>query len=96
MMKSIRPIIATIFLAIFSLIQFVDLHVFDHEANDVDCQLCQMTSEDTKDDGYLNVDSIEIPSIITIPSNVVRNSYEQHYFDSPTQYLFFNKAPPTA
>ncbi len=94
-MKSNRHIIASIFLVMFSFIQLADLHVFDHDANDLDCNVCQLVSEN-QNDGYIGADIIEIPCVIAIPADVVRSSYEQKYFDSSNNYSFLNKAPPAA
>ncbi len=94
-MKSYRHIIASIFLMIFSFIQLADLHVLDHDSGDTDCQICLLASE-KHNDGFLNAEVVEIPCIITVPANVVRINYEQHYFDSTINYSLLNKAPPTA
>ena len=94
-MKSKRPIVASIFLAVFCLIQLADLHVLNHDANDADCQICLLTS-DKQDDGFLPTEITKAPCIITIPADVVRSNYEQHYFTASIDYSFLNKAPPTA
>ncbi|WP_109436347.1 hypothetical protein [Aquimarina sp. AU119] len=94
-MKSNRHIVASIFLILFSFIQLADLHVLGHDANDIDCNVCQMVSENPND-GYISTEIIEIPSVITIPANVVRIKYVQQYFDYSSKYSFLNKAPPAA
>ncbi len=94
-MKSNRHSIASIFLILFSFIQLADLHVLGHDANDIDCTVCQMISENPND-GYISIEVIEIPSVITIPANVVRINYVQQYFDYSSKYSFLNKAPPAA
>lgn len=94
-MKSSRPIIASIFLVLFSFIQLADLHVLDHDANDLDCKICQLTSEN-QNDGYVGAVIVEAPCIIIIPADVVRSNYEQRYFDSSVTYSLHNKAPPVA
>ncbi len=94
-MKSNRHIIASILLVLFSFMQLADLHVLDHDANDVDCNICQLASENHSDD-YIGVDIVETPCVITIPADVVRATYEQRYFYSSVNYSFLNKAPPAA
>ncbi len=94
-MKSNRSIIASIFLALFCLIQLADTHVLSHDAGDTDCQICLLASE-KQSDGFLNAETIEVPCIITIPADVVRINYEQNYFDTTINYSLLNKAPPSA
>ncbi len=94
-MKSGRNIIASILLVLFSFMQLADLHVLDHDTNDVDCSICQLALENHSD-GYTSVDIVETPCVITIPADVVRSNYEQRYFDTSISYSFLNKAPPTA
>ncbi len=94
-MKSNRHIIASIFLALFCIIQFADVHVLSHDSGDTDCQICLFSSE-KQNDGFLGTQITEIPCIITIPAEIVRSSYEQTYFDSQINYSLLNKAPPAA
>lgn len=94
-MKSNRHIIASILLVMFSFIQLADLHVFDHDSDDVDCKICLLASEN-QNDGYIGVEILKAPCVIAIPTNVVRTTYEQRYFDSSNNYSFLNKAPPSA
>ncbi len=94
-MKSSRPIIASIFLALFSFIQLADLHVLDHDANDIDCTICQLASENHNDD-FVSSDIITIPCVIAVPADIVRSTYEQQYFDTTLDYSLLNKAPPAA
>ncbi len=94
-MKSNRHIIASIFLVMFSFIQLADLHVLDHDANDIDCTICQFASQDQNNE-FVNSETVEIPNAICIPADIVRISYEQKYFDSSNKHSFLNKAPPAA
>ncbi len=95
-MKSYRHIIAVIFLALFCLTELADIHVFTHDAGDTDCQLCVLAFENQSNDGFLGTEIVEVPTIILIPADVVRTSYEKHYFDSQLNYSLQNKAPPAA
>ncbi len=94
-MKSNRHIIASIFLALFCILQLADLHMLSHDAGDADCHLCLLSIEN-QDDGFIGTEILEIPCIISIPADIVRSNYEQNYFDSQISYLLQNKAPPTA
>ncbi|SHI97492.1 hypothetical protein [Aquimarina spongiae] len=94
-MKSERRIIAAIFLALFCLMQLAEVHVFSHDGDDGDCQLCLISAEKIND-GFLNTEEVNVPCIIVIPTDVVRSTYEQRYFTSTVKNTFLNKAPPIA
>ena len=94
-MKNNRTIIASIFLALFCLIQLTDIHVFSHDSGDTDCQICLLSSE-KQNDGFIGTEVLETPCVITVPADVVRINYEQNYFDSSINFSFLNKAPPSA
>ncbi|AXT61975.1 hypothetical protein D1816_16965 [Aquimarina sp. AD10] len=94
-MKSSRHIIASIFLMIFSFIQLADLHVLDHDANDVDCTICQFASQDHNDD-FISAEIVMLPDAVIIPADVVRSTYENRYFKTNKNHSFLNKAPPVA
>ncbi len=94
-MKSNRHIIASIFLALFCILQLADVHMFSHDSGDTDCQICLLSS-DKQDDGFLGTEIVKTPCIISIPADIVRSNYEQSYFDSQINYSLQNKAPPTA
>ncbi|MHA7056826.1 hypothetical protein ACWGOQ_0006375 [Aquimarina sp. M1] len=92
-MKFNKHIVASIFLILFSFIQLADLHVVGHDANDIDCKICKLASENLDDD-FVSVDSIEIPKEIIIPVDLVRINTFDTYFDKHERYSFLNKAPP--
>ncbi|WP_299435679.1 hypothetical protein [uncultured Aquimarina sp.] len=94
-MKFNKHIIASVFLIFFSFIQLADLHAVGHDANDMDCKICQLASENIDDD-FTSTDIIELPKSIIIPSDVVKNYYQKQYVDSSTKFSFLNKAPPAA
>ncbi|MBQ4819852.1 hypothetical protein [Aquimarina sp. MMG016] len=94
-MKSKRHIIASIFLIVFSFMQLADLHVLDHDANDVDCTIC-LLALDHQDLDYIPSEIVTIPEINIIPSEIVRSTYVSKYFGSSLDYSLSNKAPPAA
>jgi len=96
-MQTQRSIIATIFLIFFSVIQLADLHVMEHDdLNDVDCNICQLASENHDNDGYIGseISTISCPHIV--PADIVRSNYEQSYFTTEINYSFLNRPPPSA
>ncbi|WP_298547070.1 hypothetical protein [uncultured Aquimarina sp.] len=90
-----RHIIASVFLIVFSLIQVLDLHALSHDANDLDCKICQLASENLDDD-FVSVDTTEIPKEIIIPEDRIKINNSDTYFDREAHYSFLNKAPPVA
>ncbi|WP_299259349.1 hypothetical protein [uncultured Aquimarina sp.] len=90
-----RHIIASVFLIVFSLIQVLDLHALSHDANDLECKICQLAAENL-DDNFVSVDFIETPKEIILPSDHIQINNITIYFDRETHYSFLNKAPPVA
>jgi len=95
-MEKKRVLIASVFLLLFGVMQFAELHVLDHDdADDTDCHICQLASEH-HNDGYIGTEIIEIPSELKIPVQIVLSHYEQPYFNTEINYSFLNRPPPSA
>ncbi|MDH7446232.1 hypothetical protein [Aquimarina sp. 2201CG14-23] len=92
-MKSNKHIIASVFLILFSFMQLADLHAVDHDANDMDCKICQLASENLDDD-FVSVDFTEIPKVVIIPVDRIQINNVDTYSNSESHYSFLNKAPP--
>jgi hypothetical protein len=95
-MKFNRQILASVFLVLFSIIQLADLHIVGHDtANDIDCSICKFTSDHHNDD-FAFLDTVTIPEAVHVPTDIIRVTYANRYFDSSAAYNFLNKAPPVA
>lgn len=94
-MKSQRSIIASIFLALFCMIQLADVHVFSHDADDTNCAFCVMASDNAADDHFTPTHCVDVPQPIVVPADQVRTIYMNSYFASSINYSLLNKAPPT-
>ncbi|RZS99527.1 hypothetical protein EV197_0748 [Aquimarina brevivitae] len=56
-MKRCKQYIASVCLVLFAVMQLVDLHVLQHEVDDTDCIVCQLSySSEHSEDLFLNND----------------------------------------
>jgi len=96
-MNKKRVFIASLFLLLFGIIQFAELHVLGHEDDDQgnDCHLCQFVSEHHVN-SFLGSEIIEIPSEHIVPASIVIFHYEQSFFNTKINYSFLNRPPPSA
>ncbi|MDY8135127.1 hypothetical protein [Aquimarina sp. 2201CG5-10] len=94
-MKSNKHIIASIFLAVFCLMQLAELHVFGHDDADTNCAMCLLTLDQADDDHFIITSGSDVPQPILVPADIVRTIYVNSYFASSIDYSLFNKAPPS-
>ncbi len=80
---------------IFSIIQLADLHIVGHDANDIECHICQL-SIDNSSDGFLTPEVISITTPIEIPIDTVVLKHTVSFVYSTTLFNYNNKAPPRA
>ncbi|GAA0713774.1 hypothetical protein GCM10009430_06000 [Aquimarina litoralis] len=93
-MKSNKHIIASVFLALFCVIQLAELHIIGHEDTDSECALCLLTLDQAEDDYVLFSSDIDIPEPKVVSWGIVKTNYVNRYFDSYFGCLPTNKAPP--
>ena len=93
-MKQHKHIIATLLLILFSCMQFVDLHVVGHDADDIDCELCVIASQNL-DNNFVSTALTTVPEVILVPIDTSISVYVNPYVETTSSYFFLNKAPPT-
>ena len=92
-MKNNQRIIASIFLILFSCIQIADLHVVSHDANDIDCNICQFAL-DQHDDDFDYTCQLEIPDATICISDTSNSFYKSRFVNDYIYFSLQNKAPP--
>ncbi|KAA1246300.1 hypothetical protein [Aquimarina sp. RZ0] len=93
-MQSNKHIIASVLLILFSFMQLVDLHKVSHDADDIDCKLCKLASENLDNDDFLSTTIVCLDDIIQIPADTAISHYKDQYIDAYSSFSFLNKAPP--
>ncbi len=78
------------------MLQFADLHAFEHDATDVDCHICQMVSSEDVNDGFIPSIVLDIPEPILLPIDTTILSKDIEKVTAITLLTHNNKAPPRA
>ncbi|MEW7277597.1 hypothetical protein ABW636_03280 [Aquimarina sp. 2201CG1-2-11] len=98
-MKVNKQILASVLLVLFGIVLVADLHILSHDdatnSDDIDCSICDFTSENHTDD-FIPTDIVIGYEHVNIPADVVRTNYLNRYFATSVTYSFLNKAPPVA
>ncbi len=95
-MNAKRHITASIFLILFSFIQLADLHIVGHDdVNDIDCKLCQFSS-DNHNNNLILTEIINIVDSVLIPVNIVLFDSTNFIICTSCYNKLHNKAPPIA
>lgn len=94
-MNAYRHIIASFLFVIFSCIQLADLHVLDHDANDTDCDICLIASQNHLDT-FIPSETTIVPDTIFISVDVVISYRINPFINSDYYNTLRNKAPPIA
>lgn len=92
-MKIHKQIFALFFLALFSALQIMDLHILSHDDHDEECSICQVASLDSPND--FNLPDISAPDCV---STIIRDTeiilYQNPFLESFDIKKLSNKAPP--
>lgn len=94
-MSANKNIIASLLLVFFSLIQIADLHVLDHDVNDVDCKICQVAS-DHRATSFLPTQETEVPQTLYVYTSDLPVEYHAVVYTETSFNNLQNKAPPVA
>ncbi|MBW1298903.1 hypothetical protein [Aquimarina litoralis] len=93
-MKVNKQIVASVFLVLFCMIQFAELHVFGHDDAESNCALCLVTVDQVDDDYLILAPQINSSEPFETPSELTQINYTNSGFDSHFMCLLSNKAPP--
>ncbi len=94
-MSTKRHIIASFFLAVFAVMQLVDLHVAAHDADHEDCAVCQLAIAQG-DTGFDTVCLLQISTPVSEIILTATTPYTNAFVENRIHFSFQNKAPPAA
>ncbi|WP_378186154.1 hypothetical protein ACE939_13665 [Aquimarina sp. W85] len=94
-MTANKNFIASLLLVLFGIIQIADLHALDHDADDLDCKICQFAS-DQKSESFLPIQQIQVPQTLYVNISVISLLYPDVLYTENEFGTFHNKAPPAA
>ena len=89
-----KKFIASVFLLFFAVLQMADLHIIQHDVDDKDCVVCQISSSSQTDDYYTFQNTDYTIECIETPVNRQAVVYTFASVNPSSVYICSNKAPP--